>query len=120
LECPSRAVLQLAQRHPILPASQLLFQALNFLTVVSSGLMMWKGLCLITNSESPIVVVLSSVSPFGVSAERSAVSHAGSQINADVWCRGSMEPAFYRGDILFLTNPADVAYEVGDITVYKV
>lgn len=30
-----------------------------------------------------------------------------------------MEPAFYRGDILFLTNPADVPYEVGDITVYK-
>lgn len=35
-------------------------------------------------------------------------------------CRGSMEPAFYRGDILFLMNPADVPYEVGDITVYKV
>ncbi|KAK8847372.1 signal peptidase I [Kwoniella newhampshirensis] len=70
----------------------LLFQALNFLTVVASGLMMWKGLCLFTNSESPIVVVLS----------------------------GSMEPAFYRGDILFLTNPADVPYEVGDITVYKI
>lgn len=31
-----------------------------------------------------------------------------------------MEPAFYRGDILFLMNPADVPYEVGDITVYKV
>lgn len=30
-----------------------------------------------------------------------------------------MEPAFYRGDILFLTNPAEVKYEVGDITVYK-
>ncbi|WWC86948.1 signal peptidase I [Kwoniella dendrophila CBS 6074] len=70
----------------------LLFQALNLLTVVSSGLMMWKGLCLVTNSESPIVVVLS----------------------------GSMEPAFYRGDILFLTNPAEVTYEIGDITVYKI
>ncbi|RSH92117.1 Signal peptidase complex catalytic subunit [Saitozyma podzolica] len=70
----------------------LLFQALNFLTVVSSGLMMWKGLCLVTNSESPIVVVLS----------------------------GSMEPAFYRGDILFLWNPPNVPYEVGDITVYKI
>jgi hypothetical protein len=33
--------------------------------------------------------------------------------------RGSMEPAFYRGDILFLTNPAHTPYEVGDITVYK-
>ncbi|ORY30999.1 hypothetical protein BCR39DRAFT_527567 [Naematelia encephala] len=70
----------------------LLFQALNFLSVVTSGLMMWKGLCLVTNSESPIVVVLS----------------------------GSMEPAFYRGDILFLVNPPDVPYEVGDITVYKI
>ncbi|RXK34809.1 signal peptidase I [Tremella mesenterica] len=70
----------------------LLFQLLNLLSVVTSGLMMWKALCLITNSESPIVVVLS----------------------------GSMEPAFYRGDILFLTNPHHVPYEVGDITVYKV
>ncbi|WVR04600.1 signal peptidase I [Kwoniella sp. DSM 27419] len=69
----------------------LLFQALGLLTVVSSGLMMWKALCLVTNSASPIVVVLS----------------------------GSMEPAFYRGDILFLTNPADVPYELGDITVYQ-
>ncbi|WOO83751.1 Signal peptidase complex catalytic subunit SEC11 [Vanrija pseudolonga] len=70
----------------------LLFQLLNFLNVVASGLMMWKALCLVTNSESPIVVVLS----------------------------GSMQPAFYRGDILFLTNPANTPYEVGDITVYKV
>lgn len=31
-----------------------------------------------------------------------------------------MEPAFYRGDILFLWNPPNVPYEVGDITVYKV
>nr|ODN93796.1 signal peptidase I [Cryptococcus depauperatus CBS 7855] len=68
-----------------------LFQALSFLTVIASGLIMWKGLCLFTNSESPIVVVLS----------------------------GSMEPAFYRGDILFLTNP-EVPYEIGDITVYKI
>ncbi|CAD6580862.1 MAG: Signal peptidase complex catalytic subunit [Tremellales sp. Tagirdzhanova-0007] len=60
--------------------------------IVASGLVMWKGLCLVTNSESPIVVVLS----------------------------GSMEPAFYRGDILFLTNPSRIPYEVGDITVYKV
>lgn len=38
---------------------QLLFQALNFLNVIASGLMMWKALCLFTNSDSPIVVVLS-------------------------------------------------------------
>ena len=33
---------------------------------------------------------------------------------------GSMEPAFYRGDLLFLTNPSDKGYKTGDITVYKV
>lgn len=32
---------------------------------------------------------------------------------------GSMEPAFYRGDLLFLTNPRNEPYAVGDITVYK-
>ena len=33
---------------------------------------------------------------------------------------GSMEPAFYRGDLLFLTNPPNQRYETGDITVYKI
>ncbi|KAF9045586.1 signal peptidase complex catalytic subunit SEC11 [Panaeolus papilionaceus] len=70
----------------------LLLQVLNFASVIASGLMIWKGLGVITNSESPIVVVLS----------------------------GSMEPAFYRGDLLFLTNPADQRYQTGDITVYKI
>ncbi|KAI4523115.1 signal peptidase complex catalytic subunit SEC11 [Schizophyllum commune] len=70
----------------------LLLQALNFASVIASGLMMWKGLGVITNTESPIVVVLS----------------------------GSMEPAFYRGDLLFLTNPSGVRFHTGDITVYKV
>ena len=31
-----------------------------------------------------------------------------------------MEPAFYRGDLLFLTNPAGQRYQTGDITVYKI
>ncbi|KAI0795478.1 hypothetical protein C8Q75DRAFT_453013 [Abortiporus biennis] len=70
----------------------ILLQILNFASVLASGLMIWKGLGLITNTESPIVVVLS----------------------------GSMEPAFYRGDLLFLTNPANEKYKTGDITVYKV
>jgi len=68
-----------------------LLQILNFASVLASGLMIWKGLGLLTNTESPIVVVLS----------------------------GSMEPAFYRGDLLFLTNPASERYKVGDITVYQ-
>ena len=44
--------------------------------MVSSALMIWKGLMVVTGSESLIAVVLS----------------------------GSMEPAFQRGDLLFLTN----------------
>jgi signal peptidase len=31
-----------------------------------------------------------------------------------------MEPAFYRGDILFLINPPNARYQIGDITVYKI
>lgn len=31
-----------------------------------------------------------------------------------------MEPAFYRGDLLFLTNPSSEQYKTGDITVYKI
>ncbi|GJE86338.1 signal peptidase I [Phanerochaete sordida] len=69
-----------------------LLQILNFASVLATGLMMWKGLGLVCNTESPIVVVLS----------------------------GSMEPAFYRGDLLFLTNPASERYHTGDITVYKI
>ena len=34
---------------------------LNFASVIASGLMIWKGLGLLTNTESPIVVVLRSV-----------------------------------------------------------
>lgn len=31
-----------------------------------------------------------------------------------------MEPAFYRGDLLFLTNPPSELYRTGDITVYRI
>jgi signal peptidase len=37
-----------------------LLQVLNFASVLASGLMMYKGLGLVANSESPIVVVLRS------------------------------------------------------------
>lgn len=37
---------------------QLLYQVLNFGMIVSSALMIWKGLMVATGSESPIVVVL--------------------------------------------------------------
>lgn len=71
---------------------QQLQQILNALLVVSSALMVWKGLMVATGSESPIVVVLS----------------------------GSMEPAFYRGDLLFLTNLQNEPYHAGEIIVYKI
>ena len=50
------------------------------------------GLMVVSNCESPIVVVLS----------------------------GSMEPAFYRGDLLFLTNYDEEEIRVGEIVVFKV
>lgn len=31
-----------------------------------------------------------------------------------------MEPAFYRGDLLFLTNYKDEPYQAGEIVVYKI
>jgi signal peptidase I len=74
--------------------------------------MMWKGLGLVTNTESPIVVVLRYILAYGLPRQHfqlTALVHS-----------GSMEPAFYRGDLLFLTNPVNEPYMVGDITVYKV
>ena len=69
----------------------LLLQALNLAMIVFSALMIWKGLMFLTKSESPVVVVLS----------------------------GSMEPAFQRGDILFLNNQDD-PIRVGEIVVFKI
>lgn len=72
--------------------------------------MIWKGLGLITNSESPIVVVLRlTLRSYSRNCSRSFLLFS-----------GSMEPAFYRGDLLFLTNPASERYHTGDITVYKI
>merc|ERR1719197_1098400 len=70
---------------------QFLFQALNLAMIVFSALMIWKGLMFLTKSESPVVVVLS----------------------------GSMEPAFRRGDILFLNNQ-DNPIRVGEVVVFKI
>ncbi|KAJ3018545.1 Signal peptidase complex catalytic subunit S11A [Thoreauomyces humboldtii] len=72
------------------PIRRHLQQFMNFCLIVSSALMIWKGLSVVTNSESPIVVVLSE----------------------------SMEPAFARGDLLFLSLPT-APLAIGDICVYK-
>ncbi|MCJ1301191.1 Signal peptidase complex catalytic subunit [Hypocenomyce scalaris] len=70
---------------------QALTQVLNFALILSTAFMLWKGLSVTTNSPSPIVVVLS----------------------------GSMEPAFQRGDLLFLWNRgADT--RIGEVVVYNV
>lgn len=70
---------------------QLATQVLNFALILSTAFMLWKGLSVITDSPSPIVVVLS----------------------------GSMEPAFYRGDLLFLWNRGQDT-QVGEVVVYNV
>merc|ERR1711990_315765 len=70
---------------------QLTQQMLNFGLIVCSALMIWKSLMIVTGSESPIVVVLS----------------------------GSMESAFYRGDLLFLHLPKNEPVRVGEIVVFK-
>lgn len=59
--------------------------------IVGSALSIWKTLMIVTLSESPVVVVLS----------------------------GSMEPAYWRGDILFLSF-YNTPIEVGDVVVYKI
>ncbi|OTF77392.1 signal peptidase complex catalytic subunit SEC11C-like protein [Euroglyphus maynei] len=75
-----------------LHVQKILYQFLNFGMIISSAMMIWKGLMVATGSESPIVVVLS----------------------------GSMEPAFHRGDLLFLTNHKEDPIRVGDIVVFKI
>ena len=43
-------------------SKQIYYQVLNFGMIVSTALMIWKGLMILTGSESPIVVVLRFVS----------------------------------------------------------
>ncbi|CAI7597414.1 unnamed protein product [Penicillium glandicola] len=72
-------------------ARQSIAQVLNFALVLSTAFMLWKGLSIASASSSPIVVVLS----------------------------GSMEPAFQRGDLLFLWN-RNTRAEIGEVLVYNV
>ena len=52
---------ELTKRDSPVGMHQVLLQVLNFASVMASGLMIWKGLGLLTNTESPIVVVLTYV-----------------------------------------------------------
>nr|XP_016474113.1 PREDICTED: signal peptidase complex catalytic subunit SEC11C-like [Nicotiana tabacum] len=70
---------------------QVLNEAVSLVMIVTSALIIWKGLVCITGSESPVVVVLS----------------------------GSMEPGFKRGDILFLHMTKD-PIRAGEIVVFNI
>ncbi|XP_057473496.1 uncharacterized protein LOC130761917 isoform X1 [Actinidia eriantha] len=70
---------------------QVISQVISLGMIVTSALIIWKGLMCITGSESPVVVVLS----------------------------GSMEPGFKRGDILFLHMSND-PIRSGEIVVFNV
>ena len=70
---------------------QLLLQLVSLGLIVTSALVIWKSLMLVTGSDSPVVVVLS----------------------------GSMAPAFYQGDVLFLYL-AERATRVGEIVVFNI
>ena len=63
---------------------------ISFIFVVGSALLTWNIGKILTNTESPIVVVLT----------------------------GSMEPAFYRGDLLLVTHWRENMVS-GDIIVYS-
>jgi len=76
-----------------LPPRHLASQLLNFALILSTAFMLWKGLSVAADSPSPIVVVLSE----------------------------SMEPAFWRGDLLFLWNRGrHTQTQIGDVVVYNV
>ncbi|EES16720.1 hypothetical protein BDA96_08G054300 [Sorghum bicolor] len=68
-----------------------LSQIISLGMIVTSALIIWKGLIVVTGSESPVVVVLS----------------------------GSMEPGFKRGDILFLHMSKD-PIRTGEIVVFNI
>ncbi|XP_004488533.1 uncharacterized protein [Cicer arietinum] len=68
-----------------------LHQVITLGLIVTSALVIWKGLMCISGSESPVVVVLS----------------------------GSMEPGFKRGDILLLHTNKD-PIRAGDIVVFNI
>lgn len=70
---------------------KLLLQIGTLAITIGSALMLWGMLRLVTNVESPIVVVLTQ----------------------------SMEPAYKRGDILFITNFNEPLVP-GDVTVFQI
>lgn len=83
-----RSVLESIQAMQIRPV---VAQIITLGMILTSALILWKGLVVVTGSESPVVVVLS----------------------------GSMEPGFRKGDVLFLHMNKDPV-RTGDIVVFNV
>jgi signal peptidase I len=90
----TRSHLEFLPQHLFETIHQAAHSIVNLGMVILSALMIWKGLIVVTGGEAPVVVVLS----------------------------GSMETAFFRGDILFLmgTRPEQAPLHSGDIVVFKV
>ncbi|KAF8779311.1 hypothetical protein HU200_002744 [Digitaria exilis] len=82
---------RVAQRVRAVEIRPVLAQTISLGMILASALIIWKGLIVLTGSESPLVVVLSE----------------------------SMEPGFQRGDILFLHMNKD-PIRAGEIVVYNV
>jgi len=93
---------------------QLLFQVLNLAMIVFSALMIWKGLMFVTK-----VCLLYEVVLFGYIVKLIHHSFTQSESPVVVVLSGSMEPAFQRGDILFLDN-SQQQVGVGDVVVFKI
>src|SRR5690606_25269134 len=97
---------------------------LNVLLIFGTALMIWRGMVAVSGSESPIVVVLRSAvacSPenaclelftwFWQSPLRPLYATPPFPLRVQ---SGSMETAFYRGDILFISRGRQ-PLQVGDI-----
>lgn len=69
--------------------------------------MLWKGLMVVTGSESPVRVWCD------------ACHTLTSSLQIVVVLTGSMEPGFWRGDILFLYNPT-TPMRTSDVVVYNI
>ncbi|PKU39712.1 signal peptidase complex catalytic subunit sec11c [Limosa lapponica baueri] len=100
---------------------QLYYQVLNFAMIVSSALMIWKGLIVITGSESPIVVVLRGLGSFPdghiLLLSRKFGACSDGRYRFGVHCFITSLPSRENGNIKFLTKGDN--NEVDDRGLYK-
>ncbi|KAL3798694.1 hypothetical protein HJC23_004445 [Cyclotella cryptica] len=117
----------------------LTFQLLNLAMIVFSALMIWKGLMFVTKVSVLLYWRFSRRIDCLFDDEMGWVDHNGrmswrkymlrcmlpledrlvSESPVVVVLSGSMEPAFQRGDILFLNNSVEKV-DVGDVVVFKI